>query len=347
VNADLLRAAFSWLKWDAAPGVDGLTWREYEQNLEVRLLHLRKRVHRGAYRALPSRRKFIPKGDGQRLLGVAALEDKIIQRAMVEVLNAVYEEDFLGFLYGFRAGRSQHDALYAIAFAITRMKVNYVLDCDVRSFFDSMSREWLIRFIEHRIGDPRIILLIRKWLRAGVLVDGERVASNVGYPQGSVISPALANIYLHYCFDLWAERWRHRDAHGQIVYVRYADDILVGFEHKEDAQRFLAEMRQRLEAFALTLHPEKTRLVEFGRFAAVNRARRGMSKPETFDFLGFIHISARTRSRSFQLKRKTCRNRMRARLRATKDELRRRKHDPIPEQGRWLAQVVRGYFAFP
>jgi RNA-directed DNA polymerase len=346
VDVDLLRAAFSWLKRDAAAGVDGLTWREYEQNLEVRLAHLHERVHRGTYRALPSRRKFIPKGNGQRPLGVAALEDKIVQRAVVELLNAIYEPDFLGFSYGFRPRRSQHDALDAVAFGITRMKVNYILDCDIRGFFDSLSHQWLVRFIEHRVGDLRIIRLIRKWLTAGVLVDGQWQATDLGSPQGSVISPALANIYLHYCFDQWAERWRHRNAHGQIVFVRYADDILAGFEHEGDAQRFLAEMRARLEEFALTLHPEKTRLIEFGRFAADNRVKRGMSKPETFNFLGFTHISGRSRAGSFQLKRKTRRDRMRAKLKAIKAELLRRMHEPIPEQGRWLAQVVRGYFAY-
>jgi retron-type reverse transcriptase len=237
VNVDLLRAAFSWLKRDAAPGIDGLTWQEYEQNLEVRLVDLHARVHRGAYRALPSRRKFIPKGDGQRPLGVAALEDKIVQRAVVAVLNAIYEADFLGFSYGFRPGRSQHDALDALAFGVTRTKVNYILDCDVRSFFDSVSHDWLVRFVGHRIGDPRVIRLIRKWLKAGVMEDGEWSATETGTPQGSVASPTLANIYLHYSFDLWAERWRQQQARGNVVYVRYADDIVAGFEYEDDAQR--------------------------------------------------------------------------------------------------------------
>jgi RNA-directed DNA polymerase len=346
VDIDLLRTAFFWLKRDAAPGVDGLTWREYEQTLEVRLVDLHARVHSGAYQAWPSRRKFIPKGNGQRPLGVAALEDKIVQRAVVEVLNAVYEEAFLGFSYGFRPGRSQHDALDAVAFGITRMKVNYILECDIRGFFDSLSHEWLGRFIEHRIGDPRILRLIRKWLTAGVLEDGKWKATDVGSPQGSVISPVLANIFLHHCFDHWADRWRRRNARGEVLYVRYADDILAAFEYKEDAQRFLAEMRQRLEQFKLTLHPEKTRLVEFGRFAAENRSKRGLSKPETFTFLGFVHISGRTRTGRFQLRRKTRRDRMRAKLKAIREELRRRMHEPIPEQGRWLGQVVRGYFAY-
>jgi group II intron reverse transcriptase/maturase len=346
VRVDLLRAAFSWLKRDAAPGVDGLTWQQYQQNLEDRLVELHARVHRGAYRALPSRRKFIPKGDGQRPLGVAALEDKIVQRAVVEVLNAIYEEDFLGFSYGYRPGRSQHDALDALAFGITRTKVNYILDCDIRSFFDSISHEWLVRFVKHRIGDPRMIRLIRKWLKAGVVEDGEWSESEAGTSQGSVVSPTLANIYLHYCFDLWAERWRHQHAGGHIIYVRYADDIVAGFEYEEDAQRFLTELHERLERFALRLHPEKTRLLEFGRRAAENRQRRGLGKPDTFNFLGFKHISGRTRAGGFQLKRKTRRDRMRAKLKALKEELRRRMHEPIQQQGRWLAQVVRGYFAY-
>jgi len=313
VSIDLLRASFSWLKRDAAPGVDGLTWQEYEQNLEVRLEDLHARVHRGAYRAQPSRRKFIPKGDGQRPLGVASLEDKIVQRAVVEVLNAIYEEDFLGFSYGFRPGRGQHHALDALAFGITRTKVNYILDYDVRSFFDSVSHEWLLRFIEHRIGDPRVIRLIRKWLKAGVMDNGTWSATETGTPQGSVASPTLANVYLHYCFDLWAEQWRHGEARGNVIYVRYADDIVVGFEHQDDAQRFLEDLHGRLEKFALKLHPEKTRLIEFGRFL---------------------------------LKRKSRRDRMRSKLRAIKAELRQRLHEPIPEQGKWLAQVVRGYFAY-
>ena len=345
VNVDLLRVAFSWLKRDAAPGVDGLTWREYEQDLEANLVDLHARVHRGAYRALPSRRSYIPKGDGRRPLGVAALEDKIVQRAVVGVLNAVYEEDFLGFSYGFRPGRSQHDALDALAFGITRTKVNYILDCDVRSFFDSVSHDWLVRFMEHRIGDPRVIRLIRKWLKAGVMEDGRWAPTETGTPQGSVISPTLANVYLHYCFDLWAERWRHRVARGNVIYVRYADDLVAGFEHEDDAQRFLAELCERLGRFTLTLHPDKTRLIEFGRFAAASRARRGLGKPETFDVLGFKHITGRSRSGYFQLKRKSRRDRMRVKLKALKMELKRRRHEPIPVQGRWLAQVVRGYFA--
>jgi RNA-directed DNA polymerase len=347
VDVDLLRAAFCWLKRDAAPGVDGLTWGEYEQNLEANLVDLHGRVHRNAYRALPSRRTFIPKADGrERALGIAALEDKIVQRAVVEVFSAIYEEDFLGFSYGFRPGRSQHDALDALAVGITRTKVNWILDVDVRCFFDSVSHEWLIRFVEHRVGDPRMIRLIRKWLKAGVLEEGEWSSSETGTPQGAVVSPILSNIYLHYAFDLWAERWRRHEAHGNVILVRYADDILAGFEHEGEAERFQAELRERLEKFALSLHPDKTRLIEFGRHAAVNRKSRGLGKPATFYFLGFTHICARSRAGYFQLQRKTRRDRMRGKLKALKAELRRRMHAPIPEQGRWLAQVVRGYFLY-
>jgi RNA-directed DNA polymerase len=347
VSVDLLKDAYFWLKRNAAPGVDGVTWQDYAQDLEANIVDLHARIHRGAYRALPSRRKYIAKPDGrQRPLGIAALEDKIAQRALVEVLNAIYEEDFLGFSYGYRPERSQHDALDALATAITRMKVNWILDADVRSFFDSVSHDWLIRFVEHRVGDQRVIRLLRKWLKAGVMEDGAITPTEAGTPQGAVASPMLANVYLHYVFDLWAERWRQHHAHGNVIFVRYADDIVCGFEHEADAQRFCAELQQRMEKFALSLHPDKTRLIEFGRFAATNRARRGLGKPETFYFLGFTHICGRSRRGLFQLKRKSRRDRMRAKLRAIKEELRRRMHEPIPQQGQWLRQVVRGYFAY-
>lgn len=348
LTVELLREAFSRLKRDAAPGVDGVTWEDYEQHLEANLIDLHARVHRGAYRALPSRRKYIPKPDGrQRPLGIAALEDKIVQRAVVEVLNAIYEEDFLGFSYGFRPGRGQHDALDALAVGITCMKVNWVLDADVSRFFDTVSHDWLIRFVEHRIGDPRIIRLIRKWLKAGVTEeDGEVTATEVGTPQGAVVSPLLANIYLHYVFDLWAKWWRKHHARGNVILVRYADDIVAGFEHEADAKRFLADMRQRMEKFALSLHPDKTRLIEFGRFAAEDRSERGLGKPETFNFLRFTHICGRSLQGKFLLHRKTRRDRMRTKLQEIKAELRRRMHLTIPEQGKWLRQVVIGYFAY-
>jgi RNA-directed DNA polymerase len=347
VNVDLLKEAYFWLKRDAAPGVDGLTWKEYEQDLEANVVDLHACVHRGAYRALPSRRQYIAKADGrQRPLGIAALEDKIVQRALVEVLNAIYEEDFLGFSYGFRPGRSQHDCLDALAAGICRMKMNWILDADIRSFFDSVSHEWLIRFLKHRIGDPRVIRLISKWLKAGVMEGGVVTPTEVGTPQGAVASPLLANIYLHYVFDLWANRWREHHAHGQVIIVRYADDIVVGFEHEGEAKRFLMDLQQRMEQFALSLHPDKTRLIEFGRFAARDRERRGLGKPETFKFLGFVHICGCSRKGDFQLKRKSRRDRVRATLRKIKETLRRRRHDSIPEQGKWLAQVVRGYFNY-
>jgi group II intron reverse transcriptase/maturase len=347
VTVDRLMDAFSCLKREAAPGVDGETWQSYKQDLEINLMRLHEQVHRGTYRALPSRRRYIPKPDGrQRPLGIAALEDKIVQRAVVQVLNAIYEEDFLGFSYGFRPGRGQHDALDALAVGITSTKVNWILDADISGFFDSVSHEWLIRFVEHRVGDSRILRLIRKWLKAGVMDDGNLVPTEVGTPQGAVASPLLANIYLHYAFDLWADHWRKHHASGQVIVVRYADDLVMGFQHERDAKRFLEDMRQRLEKFALTLHPDKTRLIEFGRFAAKDRKSRGLGKPETFNFLGFTHICGRSRRGAFQLKRQTRRDRMRARLRAIKEELKRRMHEPIPIQGKWLGQVVRGYFAY-
>jgi group II intron reverse transcriptase/maturase len=347
ISVETLELAFYALKRKAAPGVDGVTWQEYEADLERRLIDLHGRIHRGAYRPQPSRRTYIPKADGrQRPLAIAALDDKIVQGATVMVLNAIYEEDFLGFSYGFRPGRGAHDALDALAAGIAKKKVNYILDADIRSFFDSVSQEWLVRFIEHRIGDKRIIRLIQKWLKAGILEDGAVTVSDRGTGQGSVISPLLANIYLHYVFDLWAERWRRREAAGDMIIVRYADDLVLGFQHENDARRFLDAMRARFEEFALQLHPDKTRLIEFGRFAAAGRAKRGLGKPETFNFLGFTHICGKSRRGNFLLKRKSRRDRMRAKLKDVKEELRRRMHQPIPEQGRWLAQVIRGFFAY-
>jgi group II intron reverse transcriptase/maturase len=347
INVPMLRTAFFALKRDAAPGVDGLTWQGYEADLDRRIEDLHARVQRGAYRAQPSRRRYIPKPDGrQRPLAVAALEDKIVQRATVAVLNAIYEEDFLGFSYGFRPGRSQHDALDASVVGIGSTKVNWILDADIRSFFDMVSQEWLIRFVEHRIGDVRIIRLIRKWLKAGILEDEVVTVGDRGTGQGSVASPLLANIYLHYVFDLWANRWRQRQATGDMIILRYADDIVVGFEHEADARRFLDEMRARLEAFELSLHPEKTRLIEFGRHAAARRETRGLGKPETFTFLGFTFICGKSRRGRFLLWRKSRRDRLQAKLAAVKEEMRRRMHQPISRQGEWLRQVVTGYFAY-
>jgi len=347
IGPAMLRTAFYAMKRDAAPGVDGMTWQAYEQDLDRRIEELQARVSRGAYRALPSRRSYIPKEDGsKRPLAVAALEDKIVQRAVSAVLSAIYEEDFLGFSYGFRPRRSQHDALDALLVGIGSRKVNFILDADIRSFFTEVSQQWVVRFLEHRIGDKRIIRLVQKWLRAGVLEDGIVTIEEKGTGQGSVISPLLANVYLHYVFDLWAERWRRREATGDMIIVRYADDTVIGFEHEADARRFWAAMRERLREFSLSLHPDKTRLIEFGRFAAQNREKRGLGKPETFGFLGFVFICGKSRRGDFQIRRKSRRDRMRAKLQEIKEALRRRMHRPIPETGKWLAQIVAGYFAY-
>jgi RNA-directed DNA polymerase len=347
VSVDLLRLSFFALKKDAAPGVDGLAWRDYEANLEDNLEDLHDRVHRGAYRALPSRRQYIPKADGrQRPIAICALEDKTVQRAVAVVLNAIYEADFLGFSYGFRPKRSQHDALDALIVGITTTKVNWILEVDIRSFFDEVNRDWLGRFLEHRIADPRILRLIQKWLKAGVLENGVVIDSEKGTGQGTVISPLLANVYLHYSLDLWAERWRRHEATGDMIIVRYADDVVVGFEHESDARRFWDAMRERLQKFSLSLHPDKTRLVEFGRFAAANRKRRGLGKPETFSFLGFTFIAGESLRGRFLLKRRSRRDRMKAKLKEVAGELRQRMHQSIPEQGVWLKQVVTGYFVY-
>jgi RNA-directed DNA polymerase len=347
INVDTLRTAFYALKRKAAPGVDGMTWQDYEADLELRLRDLHRRVQRGAYRPQPSRRTFIPKADGKlRPLAIAALEEKIVQGATVMVLNAIYEGDFCGFSYGFRPGRGPHDALDAMCVAIKKRKVNWILDADIQNFFGAVSQEWLVRFVEHRIGDKRIIRLIRKWLKAGILEDGIVTVDDRGTGQGSVISPLLANIYLHYVLDLWAQRWRQCEATGDMIIVRYADDVIVGFEREDDARRFLDAMRARLGEFALSLHPDKTRLIEFGRFAAVDRKQRGLGKPETFAFLGFTFICGKSRQGRFLLKRKTRGDRMRAKLKDIKVELRRRMHWSIPEQGKWLRQIVTGHFAY-
>jgi RNA-directed DNA polymerase len=347
VTVDRLREAFLQLRRKASPGVDGVTWEQYATNLEANLEGLHARLHRGAYRAKPSRRAYIPKADGrQRPLGIASLEDKLVQRAVAEVMNAVYEEDFLGFSYGFRPGRSQHHALDALAVGMRKKKVNWVLDADVRGYFDAIDHGWLVKFLEHRIADQRVLRLIQKWLNAGVMEEGRWTASDVGAPQGATISPLLSNVYLHYVFDLWVQQWRQRKANGDVVVVRFADDFLVGFQHKTDARRFLDELRERMRNFALELHPEKTRLLEFGRFATRDRTQRGDGKPETFNFLGFTHICSKTKAGDFLVVRHTIKSRMRATLRAIKVALERRRHRPIPEQGRWLGQVVRGYFAY-
>jgi group II intron reverse transcriptase/maturase len=346
VTLDRLRASFLSLRRKAAAGVDGVTWEQYEHDLEDNLRDLLDRLHRGAYRAKPSRRVFIPKADGgQRPLGIASLEDKLVQRAVVEVMNAVYEEDFLGFSYGFRPGRSQHDALDALSVGLHR-KVSWVLDADIRGFFDAIDHGWLERFVAHRIADVRMQRLVAKWLRAGVLVDGEKAVQEKGSPQGATVSPLLANIYLHYVFDLWVEQWRRRHANGEVIVVRYADDIIVGFQEEADARRFQDELRARLAQFGLELHPDKTRLLEFGRFAAENRKRRGVGKPETFDFLGFTHMCSRTKNGRFEVDRRTSKKRMAASLKAVRHMAKAMRHTPVPVQGKRLNAFLRGYFGY-
>ena len=343
-NPEMLEYAYLQLKRDAAPGVDGETWRYYGEELEDNLQDLSHRLQRGAYRAKPVRRQYIPKSDGRmRPLGVTSLEDKIVQRAAVEVMNAIYEEDFAGFSYGFRPGRSQHDALDRLYVGIDEGKVSWVLDVDIRAFFDSLSQEWLVKFIEHRIGDRRVVRLIQKWLRAGVLEEGKLTVSEEGTPQGGSASPLLANVYLHYVFDQWTQVWQRKIAQGEMLVVRYADDIVVGFQKKAEAERFLRELKERMRKFHLELHPEKTRLVEFGRFAAQSRKERGEGKPETFNFLGFTHICGSNRKGRFTVQRQTIRKRMQAKLKAIRLELKKRMHDSLEEVGQWLRAVVGGH----
>jgi group II intron reverse transcriptase/maturase len=348
VSIDLLRSSYQSLKKRAAAGVDGMRWEDYGEDLEERLADLHGRIHRGAYQAKPSRRVFIPKADGrQRPLGIAALEDKIVQRAVGTVLNQIWEEDFKGFSYGFRPGRSQQDALDALYVGITQKKVNWVLDLDVKSFFDKVEHDWMIKFVEHRIADQRIVRLIQKWLTAGVVEDGQWFETEEGTPQGSVISPILANLYLHYVLDVWTEAWRNKAAGGDVIIVRYADDAVLGFQHREDAERFLEQLRERVRKFGLELHPDKTRLIEFGRYAAERRKKRGEGKPETFNFLGFTHICGRSRERGyFTVYRKTMGKRMAAKLKDIRLQLRQRMHAPIGETAKWLTSVVRGSFQY-
>lgn len=344
-NPATLCESFEGLKKKASPGVDGETWKHYSEDLEKNLQDLSDRLKRGGYRAKPVMRKYIPKADGrQRPLGVTALEDKIVQRATVLVLNCIYEADFLGFSYGFRPGRRQHQSLDALYTALLTKYVNWVLDADIRGFFDHIDHEWLVKFLEHRIADKRVIRLIQKWLNAGVLEDGEWKLSEEGTPQGASISPLLANIVLHYVLDLWVQHWRQTRAKGEVIIVRWADDFVVGFQNKWEAERFLRELKERFRKFKLELHPEKTRLMEFGRFAAENREKRGEGKPETFDFLGFTHMCGRTRSKgTYTVIRKTIKKRLRNKLKEVKDELRRRMHHAVPDVGAWLKTVIEGH----
>jgi group II intron reverse transcriptase/maturase len=339
-----LRKAYRAIEHDAAAGIDGETWRHYGEKLEDNLRDLSGRLARGAYRAKPVRRVYIDKADGRkRPLGVPALEDKIVQRSVVEVLNAIYEVDFLGFSYGFRPERNQHEALDAVAHGIGTKRVNWILDADIQSFFDTLKHEWLVKFLEHRIADRRVIRLIQKWLNAGVLEDGKRIASEMGTVQGGSVSPLLANIYLHYVLDLWIERWRKTQATGDVIVVRYADDFIIGFQHRKEAEQCFNQLRERFAKFGLTLHAEKTRLIEFGRFAMKNRKTSGKGKPETFNFLGFTHCCGSNGRGQFTVIRQTMRQRLLKKLKAVNLELQQRRHEPIPEQGRYLHALVRGH----
>ncbi len=352
ITEEMLREAYYALKRKAAAGVDEVTWYEYGEGMEDRITDLHDRVQSGRFRAKPSKRAWIPKPDGrQRPIGIAALEDKIVQQATGWVLNQIYEVDFLGFSYGFRPERSQHNALDAVWVGITQRKVSWVLDADIKSFFDTINHAWLMKFLEHRVADPRMLRLIQKWLRAGVSEDGEWSKTEVGTPQGSVISPLLSNIYLHYVLDRWVQAWRKNKARGEVIIVRYADDFLMGFQYRCEAKEFLEDMRERFAKFGLEISSDKTRLIEFGRFAEINQAEHGRGRPETFDFLGFTHMCSRTRrDNRFTIRRKTIAKRLRAKLKAVREELMRRRHEPVPVLGKWLRSVVQGhlnYYAVP
>ena len=348
ITIDLLKQSYFALKRNAAPGIDGVTWRAYGENLDDKLKDLHDRMRKGSYRTRPAKRTYVPKADGsQRPLSVWCVEDKIVQQAVVKVLEAIYEADFVGISYGFRPGRSQHDALDALHAGILRRRVNWVLDADIQGFFDAMAHSWKVRFLKHRIADKRILRLIVKWLKVGIIEDGRVTRSNRGTPQGAVISPILANVYLHYAYDLWVHRWRRTTASGDMIVIRYADDTIVGFQHEHEARAFLDDLKERLRLFDLTLHPAKTRLIRFGRHAIKQRQRLGEGKPETFDFLGFTHFCTRSRKwGSFVIGRKTIKKRMIATLRTIKMALRRRMHDPIAKTGAWVARVLRGHLNY-
>jgi len=351
ITPDLLTMSFYSLKKNAAAGVDKVSWHQYKEGLAERIEDLHNRVHAGSYRAQPVRRSYINKADGRkRPLGVTALEDKIVQQAAATILNQIYEIDFMGFSYGFREKRSQHDALDALHVGISRCKINFILDADISAFFDQIDHEWLMNFLKHRIADKRMLRLIRKWLKVGFVEEGKRKPQEIGTPQGSVISPVLANIYLHYAQDLWAHQWRKRHAGGDVIIVRYADDSVFGFQYKNDAERFLKDLVERMGKFGLKLHPDKTRLIEFGRFAEANRLKRGEGKPETFDFLGFTHSCSKTRNGKFFIRRKTIKKRFVKKCKEVKQELKERMHDNVIETGKWLNSVIRGfqnYYAVP
>jgi len=351
ITPELLRASLFDLKKQAAPGIDEETWQDYAKDFKRRIEDLHGRIHRGAYRAKPSKRAYILKPDGKmRPLGIAALEDKIVQQAARTILECIYEQDFQGFSYGFRPRRNQHQALDALYVSITKHKVNWIIDADIRGFFDNISHEWLMKFLEHRISDPRMLRLLKKWLRAGVSEDGEWSSTKVGTPQGAVISPLFGNVFLHYVFDLWIKDWRKRYAKGEVIVIRYADDFVIGFREETDARRCLAALKERFAKFSLELHPEKTRLIQFGRYAEERRAKRGQGKPETFDFLGFTHICGKTRKGAFSIHRKTSKKKFQLKLKDLKKKLLRKRHDDLATQGRWLQSIQRGwcqYYAVP
>jgi RNA-directed DNA polymerase len=338
--------AYQRLRKDAAPGVDGVTWSEYGENLDARLLDLQERVHRGSYHPQPVRRVYIPKGDGRtRPLGIPSLEDKIAQQAARMLLEPIYEREFLGFSYGFRPGRSPHKALDALAVALGK-KVDWVLDADIRAFFDTIDHAWMQKFIEHKIADRRMVRLLMKWLHAGVMEDGELRAVREGTPQGGIISPLLANIYLHYVFDLWVSSWRKKHAHGEVYVVRYADDFAMGFQREQDARAMHKALAERLAIFGLELHPDKTRVIRFGRFAHRDAGLDGRTRPETFDFLGFTHILARGSNGWGELIRRTSTKKRNAKLASLRRQMRERRHDPPREQHAWLSSVLRGHYGY-
>lgn len=347
VDDEALLRAFRRQRRAASAGVDGVTVADYEQNLDANIRDLCDRVHAGRYRPQPVRRTTIPKADGgQRPLGIPTLEDKIVQGAVAEMLSAIYEVDFLGFSYGFRPGRNPHQALDSLQTALMKERINWVLDADIRSFFDSVDHEWMLRMLAHRVADPRVLRLVRQWLRAGVIDGGTWQANDEGTPQGAGISPLLSNIFLHYVLDLWAHKWRRQEARGRVIVVRYADDFVMGFEHENDARRMMAALKERLAGFRLALHEDKTRLLMFGRFAAERRAERKLGRPETFDFLGFTHHCDKTLNGRFIVRRKTQRKRMIRKLKEMRLEMRRRMHIPITDQWQWLSAVLRGHYGY-
>jgi group II intron reverse transcriptase/maturase len=348
IKVPLLREAFARLRKDAAPGVDGIVWQQYAENLDAKLLDLQDRVQRGSYHPQPVRRVHIAKSDGRtRPIGVPALEDKIVQQAARMLLEPIYENrEFLGFSYGCRPGRHQHKALDALYVAIMG-RTSWVLDADIRSFFDTIDHEWMKRFIEHRIGDKRMVRLLMKWLKAGVM-EGQKIHDvHEGTPQGGIVSPLLANVFLHYAVDLWVNQWRKTQARGEVRIVRYVDDVVITFQLEGDARTMKRMLAERLARFGLELHPEKTRVIRFGRFARENAHLDGRARPETFDFLGFTHICAEAlKSHRFRLARRTSRKKRMAKLAALGHEIRKRRHEPISEQHEWLNAVLRGHYNY-